>query len=282
MKEVLSIVDGNACQFGYNAGIHLQESTKPLDPSCEPEYTVRIAARIGKGSSDSPLHIFFSSDGGDTWYNEEDPRIATRVANEEELFSRRAQKAAPRGNGCPKNNNRPTMSDDGTDGGTDDGTDYGHGWERHEWKPLQPTCYKDAHLYNIRKCRNSYEEAHRLAMCIESEASKYIGFDVTPNWDWRQGLHPSVYCKIRFCGVQGRYTKSGPNPEYDDYTWCEMQMNSIMCDCEREQELLSNCIDEKVNNDEVEDIDAKVLTFVNPWFGCIMSDDLIPSHMADD
>ncbi|EJK54577.1 hypothetical protein THAOC_25781, partial [Thalassiosira oceanica] len=44
---------------------------------------------IGKESSDELL-LYFSSDGGESFYNEDDPRVATR-ASEDEIHSRRAE-----------------------------------------------------------------------------------------------------------------------------------------------------------------------------------------------
>ena len=89
MAEVLSI-DGNACMLGFfNGGILLKKSADALDPSCEPKYVLKMTTEIGKDSSDELL-LYFSSDGGESFYNEDDPRVATR-ASEDEIHSRRAE-----------------------------------------------------------------------------------------------------------------------------------------------------------------------------------------------
>ncbi|EJK61516.1 hypothetical protein THAOC_17981 [Thalassiosira oceanica] len=89
MAEALSI-DGNTCMLGFgNGGILLKESADALDPSCEPKYVLKMTTDIGKEPSDELL-LYFSSDGGESFYNEDDPRVATR-ASEDEIHSRRAE-----------------------------------------------------------------------------------------------------------------------------------------------------------------------------------------------
>ncbi|EJK50899.1 hypothetical protein THAOC_29988 [Thalassiosira oceanica] len=89
MAEALSI-DGNTCMLGFaNGGILLKNSADTLDPSCEPKYVLKMTSEIGKESSDELL-LYFSSDGGESFYNEDDPRVATR-ASEDEIHSRRAE-----------------------------------------------------------------------------------------------------------------------------------------------------------------------------------------------
>ncbi|EJK43929.1 hypothetical protein THAOC_37579, partial [Thalassiosira oceanica] len=87
MAEVLSI-DGNTCMLGFaNGGILLKNSADALDPNCEPKYVLKMTTEIGKESSDELL-LYFSSDGGESFYNEDDPRVATR-ASEDEIHARR-------------------------------------------------------------------------------------------------------------------------------------------------------------------------------------------------
>ena len=56
-----------------------------------PKYTFKASAKIGKRSSRSPVKVYFSDDRGKTYYNEGDPRIATRVENRDDFFTRRVQ-----------------------------------------------------------------------------------------------------------------------------------------------------------------------------------------------
>ncbi|EJK46555.1 hypothetical protein THAOC_34771 [Thalassiosira oceanica] len=89
MAEALSI-DGNTCMLGFaNGGILLKNSADALDPSCEPKYVLKMTTEISKEPSDELL-LYFSSDGGESFYNEDDPRVATR-ASEDEIHSRRAE-----------------------------------------------------------------------------------------------------------------------------------------------------------------------------------------------
>ncbi|EJK69963.1 hypothetical protein THAOC_08726, partial [Thalassiosira oceanica] len=89
IAEALSI-DGNTCMLGFvNGGILLKESADALDPSCEPKYVLKMTTEIGKESSDELL-LYFSNDGGESFYNEDDPRVATR-ASDDEIHSRRAE-----------------------------------------------------------------------------------------------------------------------------------------------------------------------------------------------
>ena len=56
-----------------------------------PKYVLKMTTKIGKKSSDEPLLLYFSNDGGASFYNADDPRVATRVATDDEIHSRRVQ-----------------------------------------------------------------------------------------------------------------------------------------------------------------------------------------------
>jgi len=57
--------------------------------SMSSKYVLKMTTEIGKESPDELL-LYFSSDGGKSFYNEDDPRVATR-ASEDEIHSRRAE-----------------------------------------------------------------------------------------------------------------------------------------------------------------------------------------------
>ena len=88
-EEELNI-DGNTCELGFANGIHLKDGAS-LEQNCVPKYTFKASAKIGKRSSRSPVKVYFSDDRGKTYYNEGDPRIATRVENRDDFFTRRVQ-----------------------------------------------------------------------------------------------------------------------------------------------------------------------------------------------
>ncbi|EJK50911.1 hypothetical protein THAOC_29975, partial [Thalassiosira oceanica] len=80
MAEALSI-DGNTCMLGFgNGGILLKESADALDPSCEPKYVLKMTTEIVKEPSDELLLLYFSNDGGESFYNEDDPRLMGKDA----------------------------------------------------------------------------------------------------------------------------------------------------------------------------------------------------------
>jgi len=91
MAEALSI-DRNICTLGFvNQGVILKDSADASDASCVPKYVLKMTTKIGKKSSDEPLLLYFSNDGGASFYNADDPRVATRVATDDEIHSRRVQ-----------------------------------------------------------------------------------------------------------------------------------------------------------------------------------------------
>ena len=89
-------IDGETCILGRNA-IPLEKHT---DSNCETNLSFTATTKM-HSSNDEPVYIHFSRDGGRTYYtdNEGDgPRIATRVKDDSEIYSRR--KLCGSGSGC--------------------------------------------------------------------------------------------------------------------------------------------------------------------------------------
>lgn len=93
MFELMS-VNGNTRELGFTyCGIPLKNSADVLDQNCTPKYALKMTTEIG-GKASGELKLYFSNDGGVTFYNEMDPHIAIRVASEDEIHARCADVCA--------------------------------------------------------------------------------------------------------------------------------------------------------------------------------------------
>ncbi|EJK72290.1 hypothetical protein THAOC_06189, partial [Thalassiosira oceanica] len=99
MMDLLS-VNHNTCELGFtNGGIPLKNAADVSDRYCTPKYVLRMTTEIGKEAS-GELKLYFSNDGGVSFYNKEEPRIATWVASEDEIHSRRAEVCVSTSSSC--------------------------------------------------------------------------------------------------------------------------------------------------------------------------------------
>lgn len=93
-------VNHNTCELGFtNGGIPLKNAADVSDRYCTPKYVLRMTTEIGKEAS-GELKLYFSNDGGVSFYNKEEPRIATWVASEDEIHSRRAEVCVSTSSSC--------------------------------------------------------------------------------------------------------------------------------------------------------------------------------------